>query len=58
VKNQSSAIEQLDGYIRARYPAIAILSHEESRGIASVQAVAAKRNRKAEQGGLYGCQDP
>ena len=28
VKNQSSAIEQLDRYIRARYPAITILSQE------------------------------
>ena len=40
MKNQSSAIEQLDRYIRARYPAIAILSHEESRVMASIQAVA------------------
>lgn len=43
MKNQSLAIEQLDRYIRARYPAIAILSHEESRVMASIQAVAERR---------------
>jgi hypothetical protein len=46
VKNQYSAIEQLDRYIRARYPAIAILSHEESRVMASIQAVAERRGRR------------
>ena len=46
MKNQSSAIEQLDRYIRARYPAIAILSHEESRVMASIQAVAERRGRR------------
>ncbi len=46
MKNQSSAIEQLDRYIRARYPAIAILSHEESRVMASIQAVAERRRRR------------
>jgi hypothetical protein len=46
VKNQSSAIKQLDRYIRARYPAIAILSHEESRVMASIQAVAERRGRR------------
>ena len=46
MKNQSSAIEQLDRYIRARYPAIAVLSHEESRVMASIQAVAERRGRR------------
>ena len=46
MKNHSSAIEQLDRYIRARYPAIAILSHEESRVMASIQAVAERRGRR------------
>ncbi len=46
MKNQTSAIEQLDRYIRARYPAIAILSHEESRVMASIQAVAERRGRR------------
>jgi len=46
VKNQSSAIEQLDRYIRARYPAIAILSHEEIRVMASIQVVAERRGRR------------
>ncbi len=46
MKNQSFAIEQLDRYIQARYPAIAILSHEESRVMASIQAVAERRGRR------------
>jgi len=46
VKNQSSAIDQLDRYIRARYPVITILSHEESRVMASIGAVAERRGRR------------
>ncbi|MGD0005524.1 MAG: hypothetical protein ABSE06_14980 [Anaerolineaceae bacterium] len=45
MKNQSPAIEQLDRYIRARYPAIA--SHEESRVMASILAVAERRGCRA-----------
>jgi AAA+ superfamily predicted ATPase len=40
------AIESLDRYIRARYPIIGVVSHEESRVVASVKAVAQVRNRK------------
>jgi hypothetical protein len=46
MKSQSSAIEQLDRYIRARYPVICILNHEESRVMASIQAVAERRGRR------------
>ena len=46
MKNQTSAIEQLDRYIRARYPVITILSHEESRVMASIGAVAERRMRR------------
>ena len=46
MKNQTSAIEQLDRYIRARYPVIGILSHEESRVMASIEAVAERRIRR------------
>jgi hypothetical protein len=40
------AIESLDRYIRARYPIIGVVSHEESRVLASIKAVAQVRNRK------------
>lgn len=46
MKNQTSAIESLDRYIRARLPIIAITSHEEGRVMASIQAVAANRSRR------------
>jgi hypothetical protein len=46
VKNQSSAIEQFDRYIRASNPAIAILSNEESGVMASIQAVAERPGRR------------
>jgi len=43
---KASAVERLDRYIRARYPIIAISSHEESRVIAAITAIAEKRDRK------------
>lgn len=42
--NQTQALETLDRYIRARYPIISILSHEETRVLAGIRAVAAGRN--------------
>lgn len=44
--SKTNAVERLDRYIRARYPIIAISSHEESRVIAAIQAIAEKRERK------------
>lgn len=43
--NQTQALETLDRYIRARYPIIAIISHEESRVLAGVKAVAEGRKK-------------
>jgi AAA+ superfamily predicted ATPase len=43
--NATEATEKLDRYIRARYPIIALVSHEESRVLASIRALATKRNR-------------
>ena len=42
---QSSAIETLDRYIRAKYPLIAVVSHEETRVLSSLSAIATKRGR-------------
>jgi len=41
--NQIQAIEILERYVRARYPVIAALSHEESRVMAAIRAAAASR---------------
>ncbi len=43
---QATPIEtRLDRYIRARYPLIVLLSHEESRVLAAIDALAKRRNR-------------
>lgn len=42
---KANAVERLDRYIRARYPIIAISSHEESRVIAAITAIAEQRTR-------------
>jgi AAA+ superfamily predicted ATPase len=41
--NQNQALETFERYIRARYPVIAILSHEETRVMAAARAVATSR---------------
>jgi AAA+ superfamily predicted ATPase len=41
--NQSQALERLDQYIRARYPVVSIVSHEENRVMSGIKAVGAKR---------------
>lgn len=41
--NQTQAIETLERYIRARYPIIAAISHEEARVLAAIRDVAARR---------------
>jgi TolB-like protein len=46
VKNQASAIEMLYRDIRARFPLIGIISHEETRVMASIQAVAEHRGER------------
>jgi len=38
-------LNRLDRYIRARYPIIGVLSHEETRVIASIAEIAARRSR-------------
>jgi AAA+ superfamily predicted ATPase len=43
--NQTQALEALDRYIRARYPIICIVSHEESRVMAGIRAIAASRKK-------------
>lgn len=45
--NQTQAIEILSRYIRARYPVIAVLSHEETRVMAAARAVAESRKMRA-----------
>ena len=40
------ALEKLDRYIRARYPVIAVVSHEENRVLAGIKHTAVKRGRK------------
>lgn len=44
--NTQQAAEKLDRYIRARYPVIAVLSHEERRVLQAVCAVAGQRGRQ------------
>ena len=44
--NTQQAIEKLDRYVRARYPMIAVVSHEESRVITAVKALATKRQQQ------------
>lgn len=39
--NQTQALETLNRYIRAKYPVICILSHEEPRVMAGIRAIAA-----------------
>lgn len=43
--NTQDAIERLDRYIRVRYPIIAVVSHEESRVMASIRQIAEARSR-------------
>lgn len=43
--NTSDAIKKLDRYMRARYPLIAIVSHEETRVMVAINSVATQRNR-------------
>lgn len=43
--NQTQALETLDRYIRARYPIICIISHEETRVMAGIRAIAANRKK-------------
>jgi AAA+ superfamily predicted ATPase len=46
--NQTQALETLDRYIRAKYPVICIISHEEPRVMAGIRAIAAAfKNKKA-----------
>lgn len=45
--NTQQAISKLDNYVRARYPIIAIVSHEETRVLKSIKAMAA--NGKTER---------
>lgn len=44
--NTQEAISKLDKYIRARYPAIIVVSHEEGRVLSAIKALAEKRNRQ------------
>lgn len=44
--NTQEAISRLDRYIRSRYPVIGIVSHEETRVLASINQIAEDRNRK------------
>jgi len=39
-------LDKLDRYIRAQFPLIGIMSHEENRVMAAIKALATKRNRK------------
>jgi ATP-dependent 26S proteasome regulatory subunit len=43
--NTKEAIEKLDRYIRARYPLITIVSHEEKRVMSAIKALAMRRGR-------------
>lgn len=45
-KSTTSAIDRLDRYIRAKYPVIAIVSHEEKRVCEFVKTIAANRSRQ------------
>lgn len=60
MQTQTQAIEKLDRYIRARYPIIGVISHEESRVLAAVDAIANRRTRSmatwAITTGLQNCQ--
>lgn len=57
--NQKSSVELLERYVRARYPIIIISSHEESRVMAAVKAVAKNRKMQTYEWtytrGLIGC---
>ena len=44
--SNNAHIEKLDRYVRAKYPLIGIVSHEERRVMAAVKALASKRSRK------------
>lgn len=44
--NTQAAVEKLDRYIRARYPVIAIVSHEEGRVMSAINSLATKRQRQ------------
>ena len=44
--SSQSAIDRLERYIRARYPLIAVLSHEETRVLSALRTVAGARNRR------------
>lgn len=46
MQTQTQAIEKLDRYMRARYPIIALVSHEETRVIAAIDGVASRRGRR------------
>ncbi len=41
-----TAVRTLDTYIRARYPLIALLSHEEGRVLDNIDYICNKRNRR------------
>lgn len=43
--NTSQAIEKLDRYIRARYPVIVVLTHEEKRALDAIRGIALARNK-------------
>lgn len=42
---QASAVEKLDRAIRARYPIVGVISHEEKRVLASIEAVGSRLGR-------------
>lgn len=44
--NQTQAVEILERYIRARYPVICVLSHEENRVMTAARALAERRKTK------------
>jgi ATP-dependent 26S proteasome regulatory subunit len=45
--NNLKPIQLLDNYIRARYPIIVIISHEETRVMSEIKTLASNKNRRA-----------